>query len=187
MSTEESGHLLEMTTFERPITVNAGESVVEHPGTADLFLGRVAFGPGEGSVKGFFTAPSSDPAQPFRYRRGPTLSTWAIRRRTDGAYLPDRLPGYAKGYSFLEPVAPTEVERPRLFHSERSAKAALAQWLKGHYVRVHAYKSTADWFQDDESDSFEWRPVPTRRAEDMEVVSLPIQLPYHGGYQNALP
>ena len=101
-------------------------------------------------------------------------SMWAIRHKPTNNYLPSPKGHSGRGGSFVDPVDP-DVTLPRLFPTERSAKAALTCWLKG--------KHEGEWDWDDS----EWGgmykycigytivPVPNRKREDMEVVEIVLQ------------
>ena len=101
-------------------------------------------------------------------------SMWAIRHKPTNHYLPSPKGHSGRGGSFVDPVDP-DVTLPRLFPTERSAKAALTCWLKGKHEGKY------DW------DDSEWGgmykycigyiivPVPNRKREDMEVVEIVLQ------------
>lgn len=101
-------------------------------------------------------------------------SMWAIRHKPTNHYLPSPKGHSGRGGSFVDPVDPA-VTLPRLFPTERSAKAALTSWLKGKH------EGKWDW------DDSEWGgmykycigytivPVPNRKREDMEVVEIVLQ------------
>ena len=96
-------------------------------------------------------------------------SMWAIRHIPTNHYLPSPKGHSGRGGSFVDPVDPN-VTSPRLFPTERSAKAALTCWLKGKHEGEY------DW---DEGYKYcvgyTIVPVPNRKREDMEVVEIVLQ------------
>lgn len=70
---------------------------------------------------------------------------YAIMHIPTGKFLPEPK-GYAgRGGSFTEPEnCNDDYENPRLFKTERSAKAALTQWLRGHHEGIHE-KDWDEW------------------------------------------
>lgn len=97
---------------------------------------------------------------------------FAIRHKPSGAFMPEPKGRCMRGGSHLEPEKDV---MPRLFHSERSAKAALTQWLRGKHVADY------DWDYDDYSGKeYKYQcgtniiPQPHRKREDMEIVPVSI-------------
>lgn len=91
---------------------------------------------------------------------------WAIKHKPSGFFLPTRSQGRNRGYTHDEPTAD---KPPRLFTSERNAKLALGEWLKGP-LHVSQYQ---DW-QGDWDESWE-RGKHNRKADDMVIVEITIQ------------
>lgn len=91
---------------------------------------------------------------------------YAIRHKPTGHFLPD-LRRQRAGHTHSEP---TPGCIPRLFAEVWHAKSALNFWLKGKH-RVHWFSSS--WESPIEDDfEFVADPVPSRKAEDMEIVVL---------------
>jgi len=100
-------------------------------------------------------------------------SMWAIRHKPTNHYLPSPKGHSGRGGSFVDPVDPKETH-PRLFPSERAAKAALTSWLKG--------KHEGEWEWDDMYKycvGYTVVPVPNRKREDMEIVEIVLQPQIH--------
>jgi hypothetical protein len=91
------------------------------------------------------------------------MNLYAIRHIPTNNYLPSRL-GRARGYTFDEPQ-PMGKMIPRLFTSERNARMALRAWLRGEHKPY--------WDVDGGTAGVgEIKPVPSRKAEEMEVVRM---------------
>lgn len=92
---------------------------------------------------------------------------YAIRLKGTNKYLPMLERQY--GHSFAEPVSIDE-KPPRLFFTERSAKAALSSWLLGHHKKTRCgYNSS---YYDDDGGYEEWIdiiPQPNRQRDKMEI------------------
>ena len=107
----------------------------------------------------------------------PDYKVWAIRHKPSGEFvhLPDCKSG--NGFSFWEPGQPTRrTPVARLFKSERAAKAALTQWLRG----VH--EPVMEWEYDEYSDrdyqvtvGTSVEPQSHRKREDMEIVCFQLK------------
>lgn len=99
---------------------------------------------------------------------------YAIRHRPTGNYLPRPLGREGRGGSHLEPVEPTSAKetRPRFFETERAAKIFLSSWLKGKVIHTSSYDSLNGEYWEDTSVV----PVPSRKAEEMEVVHYVVDL-----------
>jgi hypothetical protein len=70
------------------------------------------------------------------------MKFWAIRRPSDGAFLPE----VRKGYTYSEPRFDLP---PRLFTSKGAAKTALTHWLRGAFsVHVTHHFGFEDDFVD---------------------------------------
>lgn len=106
------------------------------------------------------------------------VKRWAIRRKSDGYYIPQPAGRNGRGGSHVEPIDPeTSWENVRLFHTEPAAKIALNAWLKGQWVASRG--TSYDWYSGDPEyyEETSIHPVPTRDAEDMEVVPVEVHLP----------
>lgn len=99
---------------------------------------------------------------------------YGIRRISDGFYMPQPNGRGGRGGSFMEPEDPLlpfcEV---RLFHSERAAKSALAQWRRGK----HWHKVTGGSWDTDADEYTSIEHVPGRDTEVFDIVPIRIQLP----------
>ena len=103
-----------------------------------------------------------------------TVSLFAIRHKPTGDFLPRPLGREGRGGSHLEPVEPigTKETRPRFFETERAAKIFLTGWIKGKVVHSAGYDSfNGEYYEDTET-----IPVPSRKAEDMEIVEYRVDL-----------
>lgn len=105
-----------------------------------------------------------------------TLKRWAIRRKSDGFYIPQPIGRNGRGGSRVEPVDPANIwENIRLFHTEQAAKIALNAWLKGEWI---TYRTSGDYFGGiDPEETTSIHPVESRKKDDMEVVPVEIILP----------
>ena len=106
------------------------------------------------------------------------ITLWAIRRKSDGYYIPNPLGRNGRGGSFVEPVQPDALANIRLFHIERAAKIALKAWLQGHWVTSRGqstdyFSGGTEYYEDTNI-----VPVEGRNADNMEVVEVTLQLPY---------
>ncbi|MCG7629040.1 hypothetical protein MHM88_14610 [Epibacterium sp. MM17-32] len=100
------------------------------------------------------------------------IEFFAIRHKPSGGFLPAPKGRGGRGGSHVEPVPPSEVNPPRLFHSKHAASVALTHWLKGAV--------TVDYVEYDFGEVDElWNldPKPHRKREDMEVVPVKMELP----------
>lgn len=101
-------------------------------------------------------------------------SMWAIRHKPTNHYLPSPKGHSGRGGSFVDPVD-TEVTNPRLFPSERAAKAALTSWLKG------MHEGEWEWGDSEWGGRYKYCigytivPVPNRKRQDMEIVEIVLQ------------
>lgn len=106
-----------------------------------------------------------------------TITYWAIKRKTDGFYLPQPIGRNGRGGSYMEPTDPKEPKmKIRFFHSQIGAKNALTAWLKGEHLRSWGPSSLESFFDDGE-ELIDVKPRPDRKREDMEIVELKIKLP----------
>lgn len=83
--------------------------------------------------------------------------------------MPEPTGHLKRGSSFWEPKE--QAEQPRIFISERSAKAALVQWLRGEHHPVWEYEGDFSY-----TAGAEVRSVEHRRKEDMEVLTVYLTL-----------
>jgi hypothetical protein len=104
-----------------------------------------------------------------------TITQYAVRVKGTQCYLPRPQRRDGRGGSHLEPVDFRKLdELPssryskdmliRTFATERAAKNLLTSWLKGRF------------FSDHEGDVWN-NKEPDRRAENMEVVAILLELP----------
>lgn len=101
-------------------------------------------------------------------------SMWAIRHKPTNHYLPSPKGHSGRGGSFVDPVDP-DVTLPRLFPTERSAKAALTCWLKGKHVGKYGWDGSEYGGMYKYCIGYTIVPVPNRKREDMEVVEIVLQ------------
>ena len=94
------------------------------------------------------------------------MRLYAIRQKSTGFFLP-QLPH--RGNTNSEPIQcdGTQKKRIRFFHSERSAKMALAAWLNGVW---HMQSSGPSSMWDDNEPSLVISKQEHRKSEDMEIV-----------------
>jgi hypothetical protein len=102
------------------------------------------------------------------------IECYAIRQKSTGNFLPQAHDGRGKGFTRDEPV-PASEHLPRLFALKQSARAALRWWLQGITSRCYSGGSLEDEPYEDTKTVL----VPTRRAEDMEIVV--VRLTVFGG------
>ncbi len=107
-----------------------------------------------------------------------TLIKYAIRRKSDGFYIPIPRGRNGRGGSHAEPEDPSSVHIDiRLFSTEAGAKIALNAWLKGIWVTTRSsYSSYPDYIPEIEEDTT-IHPVEGRNKDDMEVVPVEVVLP----------
>lgn len=107
-----------------------------------------------------------------------TLTKWGLRRKTDGFYMPQPKGRNGRGGSYMEPQDPKAIGfEPRLFSSPQAAHNALIAWLKGEYYK-EVNNTGIPWdFGDETEETIKIRPKPDRKRSDMEIVSIPINLP----------
>lgn len=93
---------------------------------------------------------------------------WAIQHAPSGGFLPNPRGRGGRGGTHVEP---TTAEPPRLFTAEQYAKSALTYWLAGciNVIYHEDYFGEVDehWTQ---------TPVPGRRAEDMRIVAIRLEV-----------
>lgn len=94
---------------------------------------------------------------------------YAIRHKPTGFYLP-----VGKGTTWREPADP-ELQPPRLFLTHKSAYHCLVNWLKGKWRATWDCGDSGDPYVDD----IDITPVPSRKAEDMEIIAFNL-VPING-------
>ena len=103
-------------------------------------------------------------------------SMWAIRHKPTGFMLPNPKGHSGRGGSFVDPQDPKEIH-PRLFTSQLAAKRALIAWLRGKHEGAYDFE-----YSDYDNKSYQVCvgyvvvPVPSRKAEDMEVVEIEMRV-----------
>ena len=103
-------------------------------------------------------------------------SMWAIRHKPTGFMLPNPKGHSGRGGSFVDPQDPNEIH-PRLFISQLAAKRALIAWLRGKHEGAYDFE-----YSDYDNKSYQVCvgyvvvPVPSRKAEDMEVVEIEMRV-----------
>ncbi len=96
---------------------------------------------------------------------------YAIKHIPTGFYLPEPKGIRGRGGSFTEPVdCSGDEQNPRLFKTERSAKNALVQWLRGHHEGITEYEEGYRY-----SIGADVVHQPHRIKEDMEVVKFNLK------------
>jgi hypothetical protein len=89
---------------------------------------------------------------------------FAIRQISTGWFMPTFPKNTSKGSTWLEPKADCI---PRLFRRKQDAVCVLDHWLKGQLTVVR------DFF-DEAVEDWKYKPVPSRSADDMEIVEVTI-------------
>lgn len=92
------------------------------------------------------------------------MKYYAIREKSTGFFLPQKIKGSCRGYTFEVPKAKCV---PRLFMSRLGACAALRAWVQGEWYR----KFSTSW-EGETDEGIEVKPVLNRRVEDMEVIEI---------------
>ena len=101
---------------------------------------------------------------------------WAIRHKPTGFMLPNPKGHSGRGGSFVDPQDPKEIH-PRLFITQLAAKRALIAWLRGKHEGAYDFE-----YSDYDNKSYQVCvgyvvvPVPSRKAEDMEVVEIEMRV-----------
>lgn len=101
---------------------------------------------------------------------------WAIRHKPTGFMLPNPKGHSGRGGSFVDPQDPKEIH-PRLFITQLAAKRALIAWLRGKHEGDYDVE-----YSDYDGKSYQICvgyvvvPVPSRKAEDMEVVEIEMRV-----------
>lgn len=96
---------------------------------------------------------------------------YLIRHKPTGFFMPEPTGNQGRGSSFWEPKE--QAPYPRIFRHERSAKAALGQWMRGEHHAVLGFEPnefTGGGFY--YTKGSEVQPVTTRHKEDMEIVPM---------------
>jgi hypothetical protein len=96
-----------------------------------------------------------------------SLKLFAIKHTITGHYLPCPIGRGGRGGSHVEPAPATEAYPPRLFHQKSAAKIALTHWLKGKITVT---------YDNDEEEHWHLDLVPSRKREEMEIVSIEMRL-----------
>ena len=102
-------------------------------------------------------------------------SMWAIRHKPTNHYLPSPKGHSGRGGSFVDPVDPKEIH-PRLFMTQLAAKRALIAWLRGKHEGDYD-REYNEWTGKSYTVCVGYVvvPVPSRKAEDMEIVEIVLQ------------
>lgn len=100
----------------------------------------------------------------------PISLVYAIRHIPTGHFLPM---SFERGHrhSHDEPTANCI---PRLFPNQHSAKSALTQWLRGKWTNS-PYAVYEEGYYSHSEQELEVEPVPSRKAEEMEIVTLSVR------------
>ena len=103
------------------------------------------------------------------------INLYAIRHKPTGGYLPAPQGRGGRGGSHMEPMVFTGNQGkygviPRVWATEKAAKAALWHWLQGKYV---AYRYSS---YDDFEEEIDVLPQPHRKEADMEIVPVTVEL-----------
>ena len=103
---------------------------------------------------------------------------WAIRRKSDGAYLPQGLPGHHSKTEF-EDYGP-----PRLFVTRSGAQVSARAWLAGPWRTTLEFDATDEYGS---GNYYQGTPAPIGkpRNEEIEVVRVKL-LPRHASGRRGL-
>lgn len=96
-----------------------------------------------------------------------TIEMFAIRHIPTGFYL--RTLGAGRGMTLREPEEVNARQLPRMFVEYKTASRALQAWLRGKYLPEHDDDYGRSWSK--------IQKVLTRKAEDMEIVPITLELP----------
>lgn len=91
---------------------------------------------------------------------------YAIKHKPTGFFMPQADKSRGKGYTHHVPLDPLK-HAPRLFVKKRAANDALRWWLLGHTSVLRFEDGDETWSTDPDAD---------RKAEDMEVVELQVEV-----------
>lgn len=104
---------------------------------------------------------------------------WAIRHKPTGRYMPQSN-SKRHGYTYDEPtIMENSHWCPRLFGREQDAKTALTWWLKGVTTMCYSggpYQNAWGDIEDDFGEDWRTKYEVGRKAEDMEVVRLKLEV-----------
>lgn len=93
---------------------------------------------------------------------------YAILHKPSGKFIQAFGKNQSKGGTHLEPGDGC----PRLFANRVAAGNALKWWLKGKTIRTFG----GGYFEDDDVENWHLEPVPERKAEDMAIVEVRLQI-----------
>lgn len=96
-----------------------------------------------------------------------SIEMFAIRHIPSGHYLPSGYGHNGRGGTYQEPVPASVDCLPRFFDNRKTAMRALQAWLRGIYESEREEYGTY-WSK--------ITPVPSRKAEDMEIVPITLEL-----------
>ncbi len=109
-----------------------------------------------------------------------SIEKYAIKHKPTGRYLPEPRGRMGRGGSHVEPVDVIQGQLatyPRMFPTKRGAQNYLSQWLRGKHHAEYEWERE-EWsspaYRVDAGTSI--KHVPTRIREEMEVVTLVIEL-----------
>jgi len=132
----------------------------------DLPFDNFPIGPSEYDTHGSLGSISKAVEFSLNLEYKPFWIRFAILHKPTGKYLPERW-RRGRGYSHDEP----SFDFPRLFPSERSARAALRNWLQGEWEEV----IRGGLGFERESSGPEPTEVKGRYADDMEIVRFKVE------------
>lgn len=95
---------------------------------------------------------------------------YAIRHIPTGHYFPV---SFERGHRHSHDE-PTPNCIPRLFPTKHSAQSALTQWLRGRWQNTISMESEGWEYPSYPVQELEVEPVPSRKAEEMEIVTMSI-------------
>lgn len=95
------------------------------------------------------------------------MIVWAVQHIPSGGFLPRAKGRDGRGGTHVEP---TLTEPPRVFTAKQHAQCALTNWLSGK-VTVRVYGGFDDVHED-----WKTEKVESRKAEDMRVVALRLEV-----------
>lgn len=103
------------------------------------------------------------------------ITFWFVRHKPSGGYLPEPAGRMGRGGSHVEPVVHTEdpATTPRVFTTKRSATNALSSWLRGKVYHSSGY----DGWDNEYYEGTDLVPVPSRKKDEMEIISVELVLP----------
>lgn len=108
-----------------------------------------------------------------------TAPFYAIRQISTGHFMPNYGSRKSRGgWTNDEPQPIDKGVPPRLFPLKRSAKIALKYWLRG--VTNVTFMRSATLEGPDDSEYRDVTPKPHRKADDMEVVEISLEVIHRG-------